>query len=81
MRYSMTYVDHRGRVEVTEFEAPADASAEKVARHRMAVIKKIFRQDHPGARVRRGWFVLWIVENLDSGATVYNRRASLSRNN
>ena len=77
MRYTMTYTDHRERVEVMEFDAPTDAEAARAAKHHMAVIKAIFRRDHPGARVRPGWYVLWIVVNMDSGATVYDRRAAL----
>ena len=77
MRYSMSFTDHRERVEVMEFDAPTDAEAARAAKHHMAVIKAIFRRDHPGARVRPGWYVLWIVVNMDSGATVYDRRAAL----
>lgn len=81
MRYTMTYTDHRERVEVMEFDAPTDAEAARAAKHHMAVIKAIFRRDHPGARVRSGWYVLWIVVNVDSGATVYDRRAALKLKN
>lgn len=81
MRYSMSFTDHRERVEVMEFDAASDAAAARAARHHMAVIREIFRADHPGARVRSGWYVLWIVTNVDSGATVYDRRASLTRKN
>lgn len=81
MRYSMSYTDHRERVEVLEFAAPSDAAAVKDARHHLEIIKGIFRRDHPGARVRAGWYVLWIVTNVDSGATVYNRRAALNSKN
>ena len=81
MRYTMTYTDHRERVEVMEFDAPTDAEAARAAKHHMAVIKAIFRRDHPGARVRPGWYVLWIVVNMDSGATVYDRRAALKLKN
>ena len=77
----MTYTDHRERVEVMEFDAPTDAEAARAAKHHMAVIKAIFRRDHPGARVRSGWYVLWIVVNVDSGATVYDRRAALKLKN
>ena len=73
----MSFTDHRERVEVMEFDAPTDAEAARAAKHHMAVIKAIFRRDHPGARVRPGWYVLWIVVNMDSGATVYDRRAAL----
>lgn len=81
MRYSMSYEDHRGRIEVMEFDAASDAEAARAARHHMAVIRKIFRAEHPGARVRSGWYLLWIVINVDSGTTVYDRRASLKRKN
>lgn len=81
MRYSMSFTDHRERVEVMEFDAPTDAEAARAAKHHMAVIKAIFRRDHPGARVRSGWYVLWIVTNVDSGATVYDRRAALNPRN
>lgn len=81
MRYSMSFTDHRERVEVMEFDAPTDAEAARAAKHHMAVIKAIFRRDHPGARVRPGWYVLWIVVNMDSGATVYDRRAALKLKN
>lgn len=81
MRYSMSFTDHRERVEVLEFDAPSDAAAARAARHHMAVIRAIFRADHPGARVRSGWYVLWIVTNVDSGATVYDRRAALNPKN
>ena len=81
MRYSMSFTDHRERVEVLEFDAPTDAEAARAAKHHMAVIREIFRADHPGARVRSGWYVLWIVTNVDSGATVYDRRVSLTRKN
>lgn len=81
MRYSMSFTDHRERVEVMEFDAPTDAEAARAAKHHMAVIKAIFRRDHPGARVRPGWYVLWIVVNVDSGATVYDRRAALKLKN
>lgn len=81
MRYSMSYEDHRGRIEVMEFDAPTDAEAVRAAKHHMAVIREIFRADHPGARVRSGWYVLWVVINVDSGATVYDRRASLRQKN
>lgn len=81
MRYSMSYEDHRGRIEVKEFDAPSDAAAARAARHLMAEVRAIFRADHPGARVRSGWYVLWIVVNVDSGATVYNRRTSLKPKN
>lgn len=74
MRYHLTYTDHRERVEVMVFEAPTDAEAARAARHHMAVIRAIFRRDHPGARVRSGWYVLWIVTNVDSGTDVYRRR-------
>lgn len=78
MRYSMSYTDHRERVEVREFDAPSDAAAVKAARHHMAAIRATFRADHPGARVRSGWYVLWIVANVETGATVYNRRVALT---
>ena len=81
MRYSMSFTDHRERVEVMEFDAPTDAEAARAAKHHMAVIKAIFRRDHPGARVRPGWYVLWIVVNMDSGASVYDRRAALKLKN
>lgn len=70
----MSFTDHRERVEVMEFYATSDREALKVARHHLAVIKAIFRRDHPGARVRDGWYVLWIVVNLDTGANVFARR-------
>jgi hypothetical protein len=78
MRYSMSYTDHRERVERMEFEAPSDSVARNVAHHHMAQIKRIFRADHPGARVRRGWYVLWIVINEDTGVYAYNRREKLN---
>lgn len=81
MRYSMTYVDHRERIEVMEFDAHSDAAAAKAARHYLAVIRETFRRDHPGVRIRRDWYVLWIVTNVDSWATVYNRRDVLERKN
>lgn len=74
MRYSMTFTDHRERVEVLEFDARTDAAAVKAARHHMAVIRKIFRGEHPGARMREGWYVLWIVTNLGTGTDVFRRR-------
>ena len=76
MLYSLTYTDHRERVEVMEFESRSDAAAVKDARHHLEIIKGIFRRDHPGARVREGWFVLWIVVNVDTGETVYTRPRS-----
>ena len=79
MHYSMSYTDHRERVERMEFEAPTDKAALYAARHHMAVIKAIFRRDHPGARVRRGWYMLWIVINEDTGVYAYNRREKLNR--
>lgn len=74
MRYSMSFTDHRERVEVMEFDAPSDTAAVTAARHHMAVIRAIFRRDHPGARVRQGWYALWIVTNVGTGECVYNRR-------
>lgn len=76
MLYSLTYTDHRERVEVMEFESPSDAAAVKDARHHLEIIKGIFRRDHPGARVRAGWYVLWIVTNVDLGVAVYTRPRS-----
>lgn len=73
MLYSMTFIDHRERVEVMEFDAISDREAVKAARHHLAVIKAIFRRDHPRARVRSGWYVLWIVSNVESGEVVYRR--------
>ena len=77
MTYTMHYVDHRERVAVIEFCADGDAAAVKTARHHLAEIKATFRRDHPRARVRAGWYVLWIVTNVDTGALVYNRREAL----
>ena len=74
LRYRMTFTDHRDLVKVMEFDAPTDAAAIKAARHHMAVIKAIFRRDHPGARVRSGWYVLHIVSNVDTCTDVYKRR-------
>lgn len=74
MRYALSYVDHRCRVERMEFDAPTDAAAVTAARRHVAVIKEIFRRDHPGVTVRRDWYVLWIVENLQTRVNVYERR-------
>ena len=73
MLYSMSYEDHREMIEVLEFESPNDASAAKLARHHLSVIKAIFRRDHPYVRLRPDWFVLWIVINVETGKTVYKR--------
>lgn len=81
MLYSMTYTDHRERIEVMEFEALSDAEAVRAARHHLAIIREIFRRDHPRAVVRRGWYLLWIVSNVSTGATVYNRREARGRHN
>lgn len=76
MRYSMSFSDWRERIEVLEFEAASDSSALKAARRLLLEQKRIFRADHPRARVREGWYVLWIVLNVDSGETVYTRPRS-----
>lgn len=75
LTYAMSYVDHRCRVERLEFDAPSDAAAVQAARAHLSVIREIFRADHPGATIRRGWYTLWIVTNLSTGADVYTRSA------
>lgn len=65
---------------VMEFHAASDREAVKLARHHLAVIKAIFRRDHPRACVRSGWYVLWIVNNVDTGDMVYTRPRSVKHN-
>lgn len=72
-RYAMTYTDHRDRVEVMEFDAPSDREAVALARHHLGFIRSIFKEQNHAAPIRRGWFVLWIVRNVDSCAVVYQR--------
>lgn len=65
---------------VMEFLAATDQEAVKAARHHLAVIKSIFRRDHPRATVRPGWYVLWIVNNVDTGDMVYTRPRPFKHN-